>query len=98
MTDKKIHSADILMKMTWMRDHPAFRTTDCEINQIDWAMIDSYEFSYQEGVMIEVLRFLLTGSSNAQLEDLLALNDTDLYAVILALGERFKIPEFEERF
>lgn len=94
--DKKIHSANLLIKLTWMREHAAFRTTDCEINQVDWKTIDAYDYEFREQVMVEVLRFLLTGSSNVQLEDLLTLDDTELYAVILALGERFKYMELEE--
>jgi len=50
--------ASSLVKMTWLRDHPALVTTDLDINQIDWKTIDSYEWDRTQKVLVEVLRFI----------------------------------------
>jgi hypothetical protein len=96
MKDKKIHSAQMLIRHTFMNTHDAFKTTDCEIGQIDWDRILSAEYTKEEFILVSVLEFLLEGDSELQIKDLLELNENDQQAVILALNERFKMTSLEE--
>lgn len=96
MTNKRYKAASILLRTTWMEDHPAFNTTDCEVNSIDWNKIDSYDWSLPEQVMIEVLRFILCDESNVQLEDLLMLSRIDQMAVLLSLNYALSDQALEE--
>ena len=96
MSDKKLHAAEMLIRHTFMKEHPAFFTTDCEINRIDWDMINDGEYTKQEFILVQVLKFLLNDYCEIELPDLLTLNDDDLQAVMLSLSERFKNKEFQE--
>jgi hypothetical protein len=94
--DKKRHSAQILIRHTFMRDHDAFKTTDIEIGQIDWDRIINCEYSSDELILINVLEFLLEDSGEVFLTDLLELNDDDRQVVLLALHERFNAMPLQE--
>ena len=96
MRDKKLHAAQILMRHTFMNSHEAFRTTDCEINQIDWDKILDAEYSKEEWILVQILEFLLEDTCELDLQDLLTLNENDLQAVMLSLGERFKTTQLQE--
>jgi hypothetical protein len=94
--DKKRHSAQILIRHTFMRDHDAFKTTDIEIGQIDWDRILDYVYSEDELILINVLEFLLEDSGEVALPDLLELNSDDRQVVLLALHERFNAMPLQE--
>ena len=94
--DKKRHSAQILIRHTFMRDHDAFKTTDIEIGQIDWERILDCEYSKHELILINVLEFLLEDSGEVSLPDLLELNSDDRQVVLLALHERFNAMPLQE--
>jgi hypothetical protein len=96
MKDKKLHAAQILMRHTFMNAHEAFRTTDCEINQIDWDKILDAEYSKEEWILVQILEFLLEDTCELDLQDLLTLNEDDLQAVMLSLSERFKATQLQE--
>lgn len=96
MSDKKLHAAEMLIRHTFMKEHPSFFTTDCEINRIDWEMINDGEYTKQEWVLVQVLKFILDDYCEIELPDLLTLNDDDLQAVMLSLSERFKSKDFQE--
>ena len=95
---KKRKSAETLVKYSWMREHPAFLATDCEIGVIDWETINDFkwEWSFQQQIMIEVFKFLLLEESNVSLDDLMALNPVDRQAVIMAINAKFSINELNE--
>lgn len=95
---KKRKSAETLVKYSWMREHPAFLGTDCEIGVIDWETINDFkwEWSFQQQVMIEVFKFLLLEESNVSLDDLMALNPVDRQAVIMAINAKFSINDLNE--
>lgn len=90
------HSASILVKMTWMRNHPAFATTDLDINQIDWSAIDKVEWSRTEKVLIEVLRFINCGESGLRLSELNLLSKDDQKTVVLVLNMLYDDKGLEE--
>ena len=94
--DNKFHAAQMLIRHTFMNEHPAFNTTDCEVNQIDWEKINDGDYTKQEWILVQVLKFLLDDYCEIELPDLLALNDDDLQAVILSLSERFKNKALQE--
>jgi len=94
--DKRLHAAEMLIRHTFMNRHESFKTTDCEINQIDWERINDGEYTKQEWILVQVLKFLLDDYCEIELPDLLTLNDDDLQAVMLSLSERFKSKEFQE--
>jgi hypothetical protein len=94
--DKKRHSAQILIRHTFMNTHDAFKTTDCEIGQIDWDTILQAEYTREEFILVNVLEFLLENDTDLQLTELLQLNEDDRQAVILALNERFRLTALEE--
>jgi hypothetical protein len=94
--DKKRHAAQMLIRHTFMNTHSAFRTTDCEIGQIDWDTILDGDYNRQEFILVSILEFLLEGDSDLQLKELLELNEDDQQAVILALNERFRLTALEE--
>jgi hypothetical protein len=94
--DKKRHAAQILMRHTFMNTHEAFKTTDCEIGQIDWDRILSYDYEQDQSLLVNILEFLLEDSGEVTLEDLLELNPDDRQVVILALQERFNPTQLQE--
>ena len=94
--DNKFHAAQMLIRHTFMNEHPAFNTTDCEVNQIDWEKILQSEYTKQQEILLEVLEFLIEGKSEMPISELLELNDDDLQAVMLSLSEKFKPKELQE--
>jgi hypothetical protein len=95
---KKRKSAETLVKYSWMREHPAFLGTDCEIGVLDWETINDFkwEWSFQQQILIEVFKFLLLEESNVSLDDLMALNPVDRQAVIMAINAKFSINDLNE--
>jgi len=98
MSEQKFHAAQMLIRHTFMNEHPAFNTTDCEVNQIDWEKILEGEYTKQQEILLEVLEFLIEGKSEMPISDLLELNDDDLQAVMLSLSEKFKPKLLQENF
>ena len=94
--DNKFHAAQMLIRHTFMNEHPSFNTTDCEVNQIDWEKILQSEYTKQQEILLEVLEFLIEGKSEMPISELLELNDDDLQAVMLSLSEKFKPKELQE--
>jgi len=93
---KKLKSAETLIKYSWMRNHDSFKTTDCEVGQIDWSFINQTNWNFHQAIMIEVLKFLLLEESNVSLDDLMALNPLDRQAIITALNVKFAVTELQE--
>jgi hypothetical protein len=89
-------AAEILIRYSWMKDHPAFQNTDCQIGVIDWNPINNAEWNFNQQILIEVFKFITTEESNVQLDDLLALNPVDRGAALLAIQEKFKTQTLEE--
>jgi hypothetical protein len=77
--------ASNLVKMTWLRDHPALATTDLDINQIDWKTIDSFEWDRSQKVLVEVLRFINCGESLIRLSEINMLTEDEKRIVALSL-------------
>lgn len=90
------HVASMLVKMTWMRNHKAFTTTDLDINQIDWKTIDQVEWNRTEKVLIEVLRFLNCGESSMRLSELNLLTQDERKCVALVLNMLYNDMGLEE--
>ena len=90
------HAASILVKMTWMRDHQAFSTTDLEINQIDWSKIDKYEWNRTEKVLVEILRFVNCGESSMRLSEINLLSKDEQKMVVLVLNMLYDDKGLEE--
>jgi hypothetical protein len=96
MRDKKFHAAQILIRHTFMNEHEAFKTTDCEINQIDWDKIDDGEYTLNQWRLVQVLKFLLDHYCEFELSELNNLSEDDRQVVILALSERYSTKSLEE--
>jgi hypothetical protein len=79
-----------------MDTHPAFSTTDCEVNIIDWDRIDGHDWSLKEQILVEVLRFITSDESNVQLEDLLTLTQLEQQAVLVSLNVALTTQSLEE--
>jgi len=88
--------ASSLVKMTWLRDHPAMLTTDLDINQIDWKMIDSFEWTRTQLVLVEVLRFINCGESLVRLSELNLLSQDEQRIVALSLNMLYNDLGLEE--
>jgi hypothetical protein len=86
---KKIEAAEILVRYSSLSNLKALQTSEIGINQIDWEKIGNSELTKQEEILVDVLRFILLDQSSADLMDLLALNDVDLHAVLLAINSKF---------
>ena len=69
--------ASNLVKMTWMREHEAFITTDLDINVVDWKRIDSHEWTITQTVLVEVLRFINCGESLMRLSEINLLSEDE---------------------
>ena len=78
--------ASNLVKMTWLRDHPALATTDLDINQIDWKTIDKFEWNRTQLVLIEVLRFINCGESLLRLSEINLLSLDEKRVVALSIN------------
>jgi hypothetical protein len=88
--------ASNLVKMTWMREHPAFITTDLDINRIDWKMIDKFEWTRTQLVLVEVLRFINCGESLVRLSELNLLTQDEQRIVALSLNMLYNDLGLEE--
>lgn len=74
-----------IVKMTWMREHQAFATTDLDINVVDWKMIDKQEWTRTEKVLVEFLRFINCGESLLRLSEINLLSQDEKRVVALSL-------------
>lgn len=92
----KHHSSALLARYTFIGEHPHFAHCDFELGKINWEYIDAQEWSPTQLIIIEVLRFLVTGSANVQLEDLNYLTEVERHAVVMALNERYNMASLEE--
>jgi hypothetical protein len=88
--------ASNLVKMTWLRDHPAMLTTDLDINQIDWKTIDKFEWTRTQLVLVEVLRFINCGESLVRLSELNLLSQDEQRIVALSLNMLYNDLGLEE--
>jgi hypothetical protein len=88
--------ASNLVKMTWLRDHPAMLTTDLDINQIDWKTIDKFEWTRTQLVLIEILRFINCGESILRLSELNLLSLDEQRIVALSLNMLYNDLGLEE--
>jgi polysaccharide pyruvyl transferase WcaK-like protein len=88
--------ASNLVKMTWLRDHPALATTDLDINQIDWKTIDKFEWNRTQLVLIEVLRFINCGESLMRLSEINLLSQDEKRIVALSLNMLYNDLGLEE--
>jgi polysaccharide pyruvyl transferase WcaK-like protein len=88
--------ASNLVKMTWMRDHPALATTDLDINQIDWKTIDKFEWNRTQLVLIEILRFINCGESLMRLSEINLLSQDEKRIVALSLNMLYNDLGLEE--
>jgi hypothetical protein len=88
--------ASNLVKMTWMREHPAFITTDLDINVIDWKTIDLQEWTRSEKVLIEVLRFINCGESLIRLSEINMLTEDEKRIVALSINMLYNDLGLEE--
>jgi hypothetical protein len=88
--------ASNLVKMTWLRDHPAMLTTDLDINQIDWKTIDKFEWNRTQLVLIEVLRFINCGESLLRLSEINLLSLDEKRVVALSINMLYNDLGLEE--
>jgi hypothetical protein len=88
--------ASNLVKMTWMRNHKAFETTDLDINRIDWKTIDSFEWTRTELVLVEILRFINCGESLVRVSELNLLSPDEQKIVALSLNMLYNDLGLEE--
>jgi len=88
--------ASNLVKMTWLREHPALATTDLDINQIDWKTIDKFEWNRTQLVLIEVLRFINCGESLMRLSEINLLSQDEKRIVALSLNMLYNDLGLEE--
>ena len=88
--------ASSLVKMTWLRDHPALMTTDLDINQIDWKTIDSFEWDRTQQVLVEVLRFINCGESLLRLSEMNLLTLDEKRVVALSINMLYNDLGLEE--
>ena len=88
--------ASNLVKMTWLRDHPAMLTTDLDINQIDWKTIDKFEWTRTELVLVEILRFINCGESLVRVSELNLLSQDEQRIVALSLNMLYNDLGLEE--
>jgi hypothetical protein len=85
-----------LVKMTWLRDHPALATTDLDINQIDWKTIDKFEWNRTQLVLIEILRFINCGESLMRLSEINLLSQDEKRVVALSINMLYNDLGLEE--
>ena len=88
--------ASNLVKMTWLRDHPALATTDLDINQIDWKTIDKFEWDRTQLVLIEILRFINCGESLMRLSEINLLSSDEKKIVALSINMLYNDLGLEE--
>ena len=88
--------ASNLVKMTWLRDHPALATTDLDINQIDWKTIDRFEWNRTQLVLIEILRFINCGESLLRLSEINLLSPDEKRIVALSINMLYNDLGLEE--
>jgi hypothetical protein len=88
--------ASNLVKMTWMREHEAFVTTDLDINVVDWKRIDSHEWTRTQTVLVEVLRFINCGESLMRLSEINLLSEDERRVVALAINMLYNESPLEE--
>jgi hypothetical protein len=85
-----------LVKMTWMREHPAFATTDLDINVVDWKTIDLQEWTRSEKVLVEILRFINCGESLIRISEINMLSEDEKRVVALSINMLYNDLGLEE--
>ena len=85
-----------LVKMTWMREHPAFATTDLDINVVDWKLIDQQDWNGSEKVLVEILRFINCGESLIRISEINMLSEDEKRVVALSLNMLYNDLGLEE--
>ena len=85
-----------LVKMTWMREHPAFITTDLDINVVDWKTIDLQEWTRSEKVLVEILRFINCGESLIRISEINMLSEDEKRVVALSINMLYNDLGLEE--
>lgn len=88
--------ASSLVKMTWMREHEAFATTDLDINVVDWKRIDAQEWTRTEKVLVEILRFINCGESLIRLSEINLLSEDERRVVALSINMLYNDNPLEE--
>ena len=88
--------ASNLVKMTWMREHEAFVTTDLDINVVDWKRIDNHEWTRTQTVLVEVLRFINCGESLMRLSEINLLSEDERRVVALAINMLYNESPLDE--
>lgn len=99
MSESKWRAAHLLMRHTFMQDHPAFDTTDCETSRVDWDKLSDknrWHWTTEQWILLNYLAFILDQVNEASLDDLWDLDSIDRQAVMLALGQLFNEQSLEE--
>ena len=94
--NNRTKAANLLVKMTWLRNQPVLATMEIDINKIDWQRLDAIEWTPQQKVLIEVFRFLLTDNGDFKLNDLLSIDAFERESILVALHTRFTLIEMQE--
>jgi hypothetical protein len=79
-----------------MREHPAFITTDLDINVVDWKTIDLQEWTRSEKVLVEVLRFINCGESLIRISEINMLSEDEKRVVALSINMLYNDLGLEE--
>jgi hypothetical protein len=78
-------SAQNLFAYSGINTREAFVGVNFEDDGFNWEFFDNRNWSDRDRVIFEVIRFLVTGTSKLQLQDLQLINTFDLLAVTDAL-------------
>lgn len=74
-----------LFEYSGINKREAFTEVNFEDNGFNWDFFDNRNWSDRDRVIFEVIRFLVTGSSKLQLQDLQLIDKYDLLAVTDAM-------------
>jgi hypothetical protein len=91
MTDRKIKAAENFMRFTKLDESPVFADFGISVGRTDWEVLNHPQISTREWLLGELLKFIMTGSTELDFDVLNQISGDDRGAFIWALAYKHKI-------
>lgn len=88
LNPQRIHAAATLVRLSALGEHHMIaQHVDIEGHRINWDAINDFGWSSGEIILIELLKVILHGAGNVEIEDLWRLDDENREVATLALRQ-----------
>ena len=97
MTDTKIRAAESFMRYTKLDESPVFANFGISVGRTDWEVLNHPTITTREWLLGELLKFIVTGSTELDFDVLNQISEHDRGAFIWALAYKYKISVLTEQ-